>query len=143
MGREYPEHPIVGVAAIVIENGRLLLVKRDHDPDRGKWSVPGGLVEAGETLATAVKRETSEETGLVIEPGEMATIAEAITPDADGRVRFHYVLIDFFARPVGGHLQAGSDANDLRWATGQEAMELDLTIGVRAFLQELMERGRL
>ncbi|MHB0884562.1 MAG: NUDIX hydrolase [Bacillota bacterium] len=143
MGREYPEHPMVGVAAIVIENGRVLLVKRDHDPDRGKWSVPGGLVEAGETLAAAVKRETREETGLIVEPGEMATLAEAITPDAEGRARFHYVLVDFFARPIGGRLQAGSDASDLRWATGQEAMELDLTAGVRAFLRELMARGRL
>lgn len=143
MGREYPEHPLVGVAAIIVEGGRVLLVRRDHDPDRGKWSVPGGLVEAGETLAAAVKRETLEETGLVVEPGEMATIAEAITPNGNGRIRFHYVLIDFFAHPVGGHLQASSDASDLGWATGQEAMELDLTAGVRAFLRELMSRGRL
>lgn len=143
MGREYPEHPMVGVAAIVIQDGRVLLVKRDHDPDRGKWSVPGGLVEAGETLAAAVKRETLEETGLTVEPGEMATIAEAITPDGRGRVRLHYVLIDFFARPTGGRLQASSDAGDLRWVTGHEAMALDLTDGVRVFLRELMARGRL
>ena len=143
MGREYPDHPIVGVAAIIIQDRRILLIRRGHEPGKGQWSVPGGLVETGETLAAAVRREAFEETGLLVEPEEMATVAEAITPDETGRVRFHYVLIDFFARPVGGKPSPASDVTDLRWVTGQEAMELDLTEGVRTFVKELMSRGRL
>ncbi|HEY3314097.1 MAG TPA: NUDIX hydrolase [Bacillota bacterium] len=143
MGREYPEYPLVGVGSVVIEGGRILLVQRGHAPGKGKWSIPGGLVEVGEKLAEAVKRETFEETGLVVEPGELATVGEAITPDADGRVQFHYVLLDFFVRPTGGGARAGSDVSEVRWVDRGEALALDLTAGVRAFLEELIERGRL
>ncbi len=143
VGREYPEYPIVGVGAVAIEGGRILLVKRGHDPGKGKWSIPGGLVEVGEVLADAVRREALEETGLVVEPGELAEVAEAITPDGEGKTRFHYILLDFFVRPLGGTARAGDDVSEVRWATPEEALALDLTAGVRTFIEELVKKGRL
>src|SRR5664279_6027761 len=100
MKREYPESPLVGVGAVIIENNRVLLIRRGTPPLLGEWSLPGGVVECGETLRTAVIREVQEETGLVIETEEMLGVYERITPGTDGRVRYHFVLLEFLCRPI-------------------------------------------
>jgi mutator protein MutT len=114
--RAYPERPIVGVGAIVLDGDSVLLVKRAHEPLKGEWSVPGGAVDVGETLEQAIRREVLEETCLDIEVGPIVDVLDRIRYDPDGRVKFHYVLIDFLCRPVGGTLQSASDADDATWA---------------------------
>jgi ADP-ribose pyrophosphatase YjhB (NUDIX family) len=126
MKREYPESPLVGVGAVIVQESRVLLIRRGTPPLLGEWSLPGGVLECGETLREAVVREASEETGLTIESGEMLGVYERVIRDEQGRVRYHYVLIDFLCRPVSGDLKAGSDAADVRWFTRNELPALNL-----------------
>jgi 8-oxo-dGTP diphosphatase len=114
--RTYPERPIVGVGAVVLDGSRVLLVKRAHEPLKGQWSVPGGAVEIGETLEEAIRREVLEETSLDIEVGPIVDVLDRIRHDPDGRVKFHYVLVDFVCRRVGGTLRGASDAEEATWA---------------------------
>ena len=126
MKREYPESPLVGVGAVIVQENRVLLIRRGQPPLLGEWSLPGGVLECGETLREAVAREAREETGLLVEPGEMLGVYERVIRDDERRVRYHYVLIDFLCRPVGGDLKAGSDAADVRWFTHDELPALNL-----------------
>jgi len=130
MKREYPESPLVGVGAVIVddhrEQNRVLLIRRGTAPLLGEWSLPGGVLECGETLREAVVREAREETGLVVETDEMLGVYERLIRADAGRVRYHYVLIDFLCRPVGGNLKAGSDAADVRWFTREELPALNL-----------------
>src|ERR1700741_3173414 len=120
MNREFPELPLVGVGAIIIEGDRVLLVKRAHPPIQGQWSIPGGVLEVGEMVREAAIREAREETGLVVEPGELLGVYDRILRDPDKRVQYHYVLIDFLCRATGGQLQAATDAAEVRWFTRQD-----------------------
>lgn len=120
MSREYPERPLLGVGGIVIQQGRVLLVRRASEPLKGEWSIPGGLVELGERLVDAVKREVLEETGLAVEPGEVLELFDSIWRDGDGRCQYHYVLVDYLCRVTGGILQAATDVSDARWVTQEE-----------------------
>ena len=116
MRREYPEAPIVGVGAVVIDGTKVLLVRRGQEPLKGEWSLPGGALELGETLQQGIVREVLEETGLIVVPGGIIEILDRITPDeASGRVRYHYVLIDFVCHVTGGALCGASDAEEVRW----------------------------
>src|SRR6478672_8210469 len=124
--REFPELPLVGVGAIIIERDRVLLVKRAHPPIQGQWSIPGGVLEVGEMVREAAVREAREETGLVVEPGELLGVYDRILRDPEQRVQYHYVLIDFLCRPVGGELLAASDAAEVRWFTRAELPSLNL-----------------
>jgi 8-oxo-dGTP diphosphatase len=135
MKREYPDSPLVGVGAVIVDRrgddlhgdeNRVLLIRRGTAPLLGEWSLPGGVLECGETLREAVVREAREETGLAVEPGEMLGVYERVIRGDEGRVRYHYVLIDFLCRPVDGDLKAGSDAADVRWFTGAELPALNL-----------------
>src|SRR6201984_3327877 len=126
MKREYPETPLVGVGAIIIEERRVVLVKRGHPPLEGKWSIPGGVLEVGETLRKAVVREALEETGLAVEPGELLGVFERVLPDEQGRMKYHYVLIDFLCRAVAGELVAGDDADEVRWFRRDQLAPLQL-----------------
>ncbi len=126
MGREYPDNPLVGVGAVIIEENRVLLIRRGQPPLLGEWSLPGGVLECGETLREAVAREAREETGLLVETGEMLGVYERVIRDDAKRVRYHYVLVDFLCRAVGGDLKAGSDAADVRWFTRDELPALNL-----------------
>jgi 8-oxo-dGTP diphosphatase len=126
MKREYPDTPLVGVGAIIIDEDRVVLVKRGHAPLQGKWSIPGGVLEVGETLRKAVVREVREETGLTIEPGELLGVFERVLPDDQGRMRYHYVLIDFLCRRVTGELSAADDAEQARWFQRHELPGLEL-----------------
>ena len=126
MKREYPESPLVGVGAVIVQDQRVLLIRRGQAPLLGEWSLPGGVLECGETLREAVVREAREETGLVVETGEMLGVYERVIRGDDGRVRYHYVLIDFLCRPAGGELEAASDAADVRWFTRDQLPALNL-----------------
>ena len=141
MKREYPESPLVGVGAVVVDcnhadrkdidgnkhEKRVLLIRRGTAPLLGEWSLPGGVLECGESLREAVAREAREETGLVVETAEMLGVYERVIRGDAGRVRYHFVLIDFLCRPVGGELLAGSDAADVRWFAREELPALKLT----------------
>lgn len=126
MGREYPDKPLVGVGAVIVRDHRVLLIRRGQAPLLGEWSLPGGVLECGETLREAAVREAREETGLVVETVDMLGVYERIIPSDDGRVRYHYVLIDFLCRPVGGELKAGSDAAEVGWFKREELPALKL-----------------
>ncbi len=127
MRREYPEAPIVSVGAIILEGNHLVLVQRSKDPWRGLWTFPGGAVELGEPIREAVRREALEETGLRVEVGDLLTVIDNVVHDEHGRPRYHYVIVDFMARPVGGRLRAGSDVGNARWATLADLDELEVT----------------
>jgi 8-oxo-dGTP diphosphatase len=125
--REYPEAPIVGVGAVVIDGTKVLLVRRGNEPLKGEWSLPGGAVELGETLQQGVVREALEETGLVVVPAGIVEVLDRITKDgAGGRIRYHYVLVDFVCRVTGGALREGSDADEVRWVAREELAEYRL-----------------
>jgi ADP-ribose pyrophosphatase YjhB (NUDIX family) len=128
--REYPESPLVGVGAVIIDHHNdekhVLLIRRGTPPLLGEWSLPGGVLECGETLREAAVREAREETGLAIDAGEMLGVYERVIRSDEGRVRYHFVLIDYLCRPVGGDLKAGSDATDVRWFTRDELPALNL-----------------
>src|SRR5258708_29923336 len=126
MGRECPDNPLLGLGAVMIEEDRVLVIRRGQPPLLGEWSLPGGVLECGETLREAVVREAREETGLVVEPDEMLGVYERVIRGDEGPVRYHYVLIDFLCRPIGGDLKAGSDAADVRWFTRDELPALNL-----------------
>jgi len=132
--------PVCAVGAIVLEKGEVLLVRRDHAPALGQWSLPGGRVEWGETLREAVAREVREETGIEIDVEGLAGIAERIVPDDEGKVEFHYVILDFWARPRTREITAGDDASEAKWVGVADLNDYELTAGLYEFLQD---RGAL
>jgi ADP-ribose pyrophosphatase YjhB (NUDIX family) len=128
--REYPDRPIVGVGTVIVEKRagitRVLLVKRGAPPLLGQWSLPGGLVELGETLRAAAEREAREETGLVVEAGDVLEVFDRIIPGQGGRPQYHYVLVDFLCTVSGGSLRAGGDAAEVAWASEDELAQFKL-----------------
>ena len=128
MTRRFPAHPIVSVGAVIVNDARVLLARRAHAPLKGEWSLPGGGVEIGETLTEAVAREAREETGLSVAVGAVVDVLDRIERTADGRVEFHYVIIDYLCRVIGQpSARAGSDADEVRWASEGEIDEFHLT----------------
>jgi 8-oxo-dGTP diphosphatase len=119
MLREFPQSPLVGVGAVVVDQGRVLLVRRGREPLKGHWSLPGGLIEVGESLLAAVVREVEEESGLRIKPIELVELLDRIHRE-DDRVRFHYVIADYLCTVLGGTLKAASDADEVRWVERAE-----------------------
>jgi len=136
MTREYPDRPLIGVGAIIVENNRVVVVRRAHEPLKGQWSVPGGVLELGETLHSGAAREALEETGLVVEVGEVLEVFDRIMRDGYGRVQFHYVLIDFLCRRVSGELRAGEDASEARWVTAEELKNFPIADSAQAVLSK-------
>jgi 8-oxo-dGTP diphosphatase len=139
VSREFPERPIVGVGAIVLDGDRILLVRRANEPLKGEWSVPGGAVEVGETLAAAVAREVREETGIDVDVGPIVDVLDRISLDADGRTRFHYVLVDFVCRPTGGTPASGSDADAVAWARVSEMREYGVADGTVRVIEKAID----
>jgi 8-oxo-dGTP diphosphatase len=133
--RRYPTRPFLGVGALIFEGRSILLVERAKEPLKGYWSLPGGIVEAGEKLDSAIRREVLEETGLEIEPVALFEIFERIMPDAEGLPEYHYVLMDYWCRVTGGQLTAASDVSRAHWATEQELSGYRLTEGTLAVIE--------
>jgi 8-oxo-dGTP diphosphatase len=130
MSREYPDYPRVGVGAVVFHNDRVLLVRRGRAPSIGRWTLPGGLVEVGETTREAIAREVAEECGCAIRVVDIAGVFERIVRDDAGRVRYHYVLVDYLAFAESDAIIAGSDADEAQWASVKEIERLDTTDGL-------------
>jgi len=131
MKREFPEIPLVGVGAVIIEQtgieqARVLLIKLARPPLQAQWSIPGGALEVGELVRDGVVREAREETGLIVEPGELLGVYDRVVRDAQQRVQYHYVLIDFLCRRVGGELAAADDAAEVGWFSRKELPALNL-----------------
>ena len=127
--RRYPTRPFLGVGALIFEGRSILLVERAKEPLKGYWSLPGGIVEAGERLEDAIRREVLEETGLEIEPAALFEIFERIMPDAEGRPEYHYVLIDYLCRVTGGTLCAASDCARAEWVSRRHLARYRITEG--------------
>ncbi|MFQ5794417.1 MAG: NUDIX hydrolase [Candidatus Bipolaricaulia bacterium] len=134
-------HPIVGVGAVIVNDGKVLLVQRGKPPGRGIWAIPGGRLRWGERLEEAVRREICEETGLEIELGEIAGVKDLIERDGS-EIAYHYVLIDFYAKPIGGQLEPGSDALDARWVVPDldHLQDYELSRTTTELLTELFDR---
>ena len=117
--RSYPDRPLVGVGAVIIHDGQTVIVQRGSEPRRGEWTVPGGLLELGETLRAGTEREVLEETGLVVKVGQVLDVFDSIYPDAEGRAEYHYVLIDFLCELISdsADLKPASDVSTARWVT--------------------------
>jgi len=141
MRREFPRCPLVGVGGVVIHRGRVLLIRRKRQPLKGEWSIPGGLVELGEELAAAVRRELREETGLEVQPLEVLTIFDRIMRGGrDGsRVRYHFVIVDYACRRIRGRLAPASDVFDARWVRRQDLAKFHLTDKASEVIQQAFE----
>ncbi|HEV2717097.1 MAG TPA: NUDIX hydrolase [Terriglobales bacterium] len=140
MNREYPDRPFVGVGAIIVDDGRVLLVKRGHAPLAGEWSVPGGVLELGETVREGVVREVLEETGLTVETLELLGVFDRVVRDLDERTLYHYVLIDFLCQRVSGELCAAGDADEARWFRPEELANLPLAKDTAAVIQSALDK---
>ncbi len=140
MSRLYPNRPILGVGVVIIRDGKILLERRKNEPGRGKWSIPGGIVELGESLEQTVARETREETGLSVSDPEPIDIVNQVTLDENGKTRYHFVIIDYFVKLKCGTPKAASDAAELEWVAFEEVESRDLTKLFRGFFQKNRER---
>ena len=138
MKREYPEAPIVSVALIVRRDSRALIVQRGTQPNKGRWTIPGGAVDVGEHLRDTGRREVREECGIDVTVGDLAGVFEAIVPDGAGRVHYHYVIIDYLAEYVSGDLTPASDIVDARWVTLEQLGEYDITERARHVLEDVL-----
>ena len=136
MSREYPARPLVGTGALILKDGGLLLVKRGAQPGFGKWSVPGGLVELGESVEDAMMREVKEEVGFDVEVVKLTDVVDTITLDSNGRVQYHFVVVNYLARIVGGELKTATDILEARWVPVSEVEKYSLTGSFRAFFEK-------
>jgi 8-oxo-dGTP diphosphatase len=134
--REFPDRPIVGVGGVIVDGEKVLIVKRAHEPRQGEWSLPGGMVELGETLVDALKRELKEETGLEVEVGEVVEVFDRVHR-RDGRIQYHFVIVDYLCRPIGGALGAADDAEDVAWVAADDIERY----GVNEFAARVIRRG--
>ena len=135
MKRLYPHQPVVGVGAVVISEGRILLEKRKNEPGKGKWSIPGGVVDLGENPEQAVIREVKEETCLEVEAPRLIDVVSDVSLDENGKVKYHFVIIDFVVKVRQGEAEAASDADVLKWVRLSEVEAYDLTRSFRAFFK--------
>ena len=140
--REYPERPIVGVGAVIVNDEKVVLIRRKYEPLKGHWSLPGGMVEVGETMEAALAREMLEETGLVVEVGPVIEVFDRIMRDDDERVRYHFVLIDYLCRTTGGTLRAGSDVDAAIWADPAALAEYSLTDKATSIIRRALTLAR-
>ena len=140
MKRLYPDQPIVGIGAVIIREGKIVLIKRGNEPSKGKWTIPGGLVELGESPEQAVIRETREETGLDVENPRLIDVVSNVDLDEKSKVKYHYIIIDYLVHVKNGAAQASSDAMELRWIPFDEVEDYDLTTSFRLFFRNNREK---
>jgi ADP-ribose pyrophosphatase YjhB (NUDIX family) len=141
MKRDYPDRPIIGVGAVIVDQGRVLLVCRATEPLKGEWSVPGGMLELGEKLSHGVRREVFEETGLHIELGEVLDVFDSIFRDEHGRTQYHYVLIDYLCRLISGEAKAGSDVSAVKWVREDELAAMGLRESIEQVVRKAFARA--
>ncbi len=140
--RTYPDRPYVGVGAVIVQDGKVLLVKRKYEPLAGQWSLPGGAVEVGETLESCLVREMLEETGLEVRVGPVVEVLDRITRDDEGRVMYHFVLVDYLCWPTGGALTPDSDVADVVFADPDDLARYQLTAKATSVIQRALELDR-
>jgi len=140
--RKYPDHPIVGVGAVIIDGDRVLLVKRAHEPLKGEWSLPGGAVEVGESLEAALVREVREETCLDVTVGPVVEVLDRIGRDANDRVEYHFVIVDYLCRVASGTATCGSDAAEVQWAQRSDLARYRLTAAATRVIAGAFEIAR-
>ncbi len=140
--RRYPNRPIVAVGAIVVEKGRVLMARRGKEPSYGLWSVPGGAVHLGEDLKTAARREIREELGIEVELTDVSEIMERVTRDAEGRIQYHYVVVDFLARHVDGEPTPSPEALEVRWIAPEDFPKYEMTRGTAEVILRVLEAGK-
>jgi ADP-ribose pyrophosphatase YjhB (NUDIX family) len=140
MKRLYPDQPVVGIGAVIIKEGEIALIKRGNEPSKGKWTIPGGLVELGENLEAAIIRETKEEVCLDVENPQLIDVVDNIDLDEQGKVKYHYIIIDYLVHVKSGNIQAASDAEELRWVPFVEVESYNLTASFRIFFRNNKER---
>jgi 8-oxo-dGTP diphosphatase len=133
VSRQYPTRPLVGTGALILRDGKLLLVKRGAEPGFGKWSVPGGLVELGENVRDAMMREVKEEVGFDVEAVKLMDVFDSITLDRNGKVQYHFAVVNFLARIVGGELKTATDILEAQWVPLDEVEKVNLTRFFRQF----------
>ena len=139
MSRRYPSRPVVGVGAIITQGNAVLLVRRGGEPQKGIWSIPGGVLQLGETLEEGVRREVREEAGLDVRVLERVEVVERILPDAAGELEYHYILIDYLCEPTGGVLQAADDAAEAAWVDREALDEYRITPGTTEVISRAFE----
>ena len=139
MAREYPDHPVVGVGAVVVRDGKALIIKRAHEPRKGEWSLPGGLLELGESLQDAARREIKEETALDIEVGPVIETFDRVHRDDQGRIRYHFVIVDFVCWASGGEAVPGSDADGVAWVAPGEIDDYQVNAHAKAVILKGLE----
>ncbi len=142
MAREYPEQPVVGVGGVVVRDGRALIIKRAHEPRKGEWSLPGGHLELGESLQDAVRREIREETNLEIEVGPIIETFDRVHRDDQGRIRYHFVIVDFVCWSDDGGAIPGSDAEACAWVAGDELDDYGVNPHAKAVIVKGLEAVR-
>jgi ADP-ribose pyrophosphatase YjhB (NUDIX family) len=136
----YPDQPVVGVGAVIAKEGKIALIKRGNEPARGKWTIPGGLVELAEAPEQAVIRETKEEVGLDVENPVLMDVVNNVDLDDEGKVKYHYVIIEYFVHVKAGVAEASSDAVELRWVLFDDVEGYDLTRSFRLFFKNNREK---
>ncbi len=140
MKRDYPERPVVGVGAVIVDGRKVLLIRRGSEPLKGQWSLPGGGLETGEPLEEGLRREVREETGLEVNILNLAGVYDRIMQDDSGKAQFHYVLIDYVCTVAGGTLRAGGDAAEVRWVDEGELDALDITALTLPVIREVLAK---
>jgi 8-oxo-dGTP diphosphatase len=140
--REYPERPLLGVGGVVISERSVLLVRRGSPPLEGEWSIPGGILETGETIFEAVRRELLEETGVEVRVLELIEVFERISLDGDGRAKYHFVVLDYFCEAIRGQARAGSDAAEIAWTLRENLGEYKLSLSALRVIEKAFEMAR-
>jgi 8-oxo-dGTP diphosphatase len=138
--RLYPDQPIVGIGVVIVKDGQIVLIKRGNEPGRGKWSIPGGIVELGEHITQTVIREAKEETCLDVTNPRLIDVVDTVDLDPDGKVKYQYVIVDYLVKVVGGEIAAASDAEELRWVPFGEVESYVLTSSFREFFRNNREK---
>ena len=140
MPREYPAYPIPSVGVVVVKNNKVLLVQRGNEPSRGRWTIPGGVIEVGETIHEAARRELREECSIEIEPGRVLALYEPIIRDSAGRIRFHYLIVDVLGTHVSGEVAHADDALDARWIGLDDLPALDVVEDAAQLVREVLRK---
>ena len=136
MSRRYPSRPVVGVGAIITDGDRVLLVRRGREPSKGLWSIPGGMLELGESLVEGIRREVREEVGLDVQVLEMVEVLDRVIYDDDGKIEYHYVLVDYVCKPLSGTLRVADDADAAEWVNRRDVSSYEITKGTPAVIEK-------